>query len=646
MPEKIVQSIFVRKITLGDFWNIERNPATDEGGGSQTYIDIPLGEGNSLLSLLWQFLGIQQAEIEQNNGNWTSATIPVKILGNEAAPPSNLTFGPRQNNNRYKISNQARQRQASMRHPAWTDANGFPRVDDNAATKQQVEDNYYSPNLKIFIVKTIDEEYYAGFVNQADMPDTWPKGVGLESLFGTQSSNIINFDTSYSDIPPLVNRILKAWETKQNVLLYGPPGTGKTYAMNFLWRLLDTSKLRLVVDTDNQVNPFKPGSDKVLASFNSPIRREWVTFHQNYNYENFILALLPQTSNNGLTLKPKAGVLMDSAISLDHSIVQAEADKFSTSIIYIDEINRGNVSRIFGEFITFMDSDYRTGRENNIPLPVPLLSVKVENKETEPIERMYGGTIKLPVPWYFPHNIFILASMNSVDRAVTPLDSALARRFSRIEVGPDMEFLARHFGIADSNALLKRTSREFKDVFEEDGEIPLEDIGSEIPAEEPELETAPANPVAADAEQIPALPQVQVAESVAEVAWLLLYRINFDIAVMLGTDFELGHTYVMNVAKGNDENEKFKILAVAWDQAIFPQLQERFVNRPDELQRLLRLDKRHVPPEGYLFGKRQMPSGATSQIGSTRQVLSLPNLENSPIDQVKITLRYLAGFDR
>jgi len=635
MPEQIVESIFFKKINRGEFWHIERGPATDAGGGGMTYIDIPLGKGESLLRPLWSFLGVMPGG---PSAEWPSGRISVGVLGDPSVLPFDLSFDTRgKENHRYRISNQARQKRGSMRHPAWTAANGFPKAPNNVRSKAEMERHVNVSHLKIYIVKTTDGEYFAGFINQEEMPEDWPKGVGLEKLFNQKVGlDVMTFsELPQPNVPPLVQRILKAWKTNHNVLLYGPPGTGKTHAMNYIWRLLDTDTAAgrvLKLDASNKDTPFQAVDDQFPLE--RPVRREWVTFHQNSSYENFVIGLRPESAAAGLTLKPRMGVLLDAAASLDTNVDQPDELKFSSAVIYIDEINRGNVSRIFGEFITFMDPDYRDDGDG-VALPVPLTSVKSEGGETEPIERVIGGTVKLPVPWYFPRNVYVLASMNSVDRAVAPLDSALARRFARIEVFPDMDFLAQHLGIADTKALLKTAAIETEgneDEGAEEGEEGVEGAGAAAGA---------GGQDQSDASDDLALAFV----GAAEVAWLLLYRLNYDIASTLGTDFELGHAYVMGVAKGADEEEKFRILARAWDQAIYPQLQERYINRPDELQRMLRLDKRHTPPPQYLFGKRQAPRGATTPASGARYVPHVPTLEDAPIDQVRVTLRYLAGLE-
>src|SRR5690606_33917112 len=76
--------------------------------------------------------------------------------------------------------------------------------------------------------------------------------------------------------------------------------------------------------------------------------------------------------------------------------------------------------------------------------------------QTEPLRRLDGSHTALPLPWWFPSEVYLLATMNSVDRAVAPLDTALGRRFERIDAMPDLEVLAVALGVdlSDVEALL------------------------------------------------------------------------------------------------------------------------------------------------------------------------------------------------
>jgi hypothetical protein len=189
MAEFIVQSILVRPVTKGDFWNIERgvNPAR---GGGQTYVDIPLG-GNLTREALWTFLNT--APPANPDDRWPTTTISPKVIGTPSLI-SHLEFAPRQGNRRYKISNQARQKAGSQRHPAWTAANGFPQAPDDLLS---ISDPRFPDvsHLTIYLVKTVIGDYYAGFVNAAALPESWPQGIGIESFFQSRSGAILlSFD--------------------------------------------------------------------------------------------------------------------------------------------------------------------------------------------------------------------------------------------------------------------------------------------------------------------------------------------------------------------------------------------------------------------------------------------------------------------
>ena len=460
-----VAAVFYRRITRGDFWNIERGPGQGpQGGGGQTYIDIPLG-GSLSHAGLWRFLNVVPPT--QLTDPWPSAVTHTAVIGDPAAT-SPVEFRHRQVNGRYRIANQNRFRPGANRHPAWMSARGFPEAPPTAvgATDARMPD---LAGLKVYIVRSTDNEYLAGFVNAREMPQSWPRGFGLEQLFDNSSAGVIElYEAQTPDMPKLAAAIFAAWRRRPNVLLYGPPGTGKTHAMQWIWGVLSGKRALkgLVLDPTSTSTPFL--QQEVELPFPMPAHREWVTFHQNYSYEHFVLALRPESHpGGGLTLKPKAGVLIDAVARTDGSVQQAAERRAAAAVLFIDEVNRGNVSRIFGELITFMDVDYRShvrGTQNELALPVPLPGVGTQqtggSSWTEPLGAPDGSAITLPSPWLFPEPVYMLASMNSVDRAVAPLDSALARQFVRIEVAPDLGALADLLGVTDMDVLLATATGE------------------------------------------------------------------------------------------------------------------------------------------------------------------------------------------
>lgn len=428
---------------------------------------------------------------------------------------------------------------------------------------------------------------------------------------------MIDFVAPVNPLSPEAQNVLDTWlSRKKNVLLYGPPGTGKTHIMQELWQFLKQKPVGNILLVD-PTQPIETAfSTETKSAFAEPIRCDWVTFHQNFGYEQFILALrpVPSADGKGIELKPRAGVLLDAAISL-------HTGEFKTAFLFIDEVNRGNVSRIFGEFITFMDDDYRVHADGNSlqALPVPLGMVQCQNKETEPIERMNGNEANLPIPWYFPHNLYVIASMNSVDRAVAPLDTALARRFARIELPPDMKLLAQKLQIENSDSLVRPASQDDQAQSDEDMEV------------DPDMATS--GDVASPSSSL---------RNPDEVGYSLLYRLNYVLAATHGADFEIGHTYLFSLAAATDENDKWLALARVWDQFLYPQIRERYSNRPEILSSILRVN------ESKLLPFRKKPDGELPANIVVRPVLDMPSLEalfkSGNEEKVKSILRSLAGL--
>ncbi len=163
---------------------------------------------------------------------------------------------------------------------------------------------------------------------------------------------------------------------KKNIIMQGAPGVGKTFAA----KKLAYSLMGAVDDS----------------------RMEMVQFHQNYAYEDFVMGFRP-VEGGGFELRN--GIFHQFCL-------KASNDPDRDYFFIIDEINRGNLSKIFGELLMLIENDKR-GLRFSVPL-----------------------TYKPDSRFYVPKNVFVIGMMNTADRSLAMIDYALRRRFCFIEIKP------------------------------------------------------------------------------------------------------------------------------------------------------------------------------------------------------------------
>lgn len=146
-------------------------------------------------------------------------------------------------------------------------------------------------------------------------------------------------------------------------------------------------------------------------------RISFVTFHQALEYDVFVEGMKAEVTQNGdVIYKYSSGIFKDIC-------TRAENDLSHNYILIIDEINRGNVSKIFGELITLLEADKRwTGNNDDYE------SVVLSSKEM----------------FRVPDNLYIIGTMNTTDRSVGTIDYAVRRRFAFVTLEPDLNVVKEY----------------------------------------------------------------------------------------------------------------------------------------------------------------------------------------------------------
>ncbi len=205
--------------------------------------------------------------------------------------------------------------------------------------------------------------------------------------------------TGQKRLTGIPGRIQSVLERKGQVILYGPPGTGKTY-----WAEKAAKDLAALMAFGLDFDSLEESQQQEITGLGEAAGLVRICcFHPAYGYEDFLEGYRPHTINGQLSFQLRDGVFKKLC-----SDARAEPER--NFYLIVDEINRGDIPRIFGELLTTLEKDKR-GKQIILPVSQELFTI--------------------------PSNVFLIGTMNTADRSISLLDAALRRRFGFVEMMPD-----------------------------------------------------------------------------------------------------------------------------------------------------------------------------------------------------------------
>ena len=417
-----VESLVFRKLTSNEFKAIT-NTINSVGGGSQTYIDFPKG-------------CISDDEFKEffdsdgrPNANGYEWEFYVNSLSLGQTHQKEIISARRSS------SNSLREQNKENRIEIWkNEKSGFP------------SDSYDEKNnpIIVYIIKSDNREYWAGWFYRNHVNDTWPMTKGLSSMLW-QDCAYIKFDTRIpfdvndftwpflkSDNLSIKTMILNNKPLQQ--IYYGAPGTGKSYEIDKITKVYDTIRTTFHPDSDYStfVGAYKPTMTKVeLRDMSGHLVKEEGTTRV--------------VKEDRITYKFVKQAFLKAYLSAWKKYAEGNESGIAPQFLVIEEINRGNCAQIFGDLFQLLDrqdngfssypieADADLQREIAEAFKAEKDYMLTKELNLQGVVKDYVGNLSEDIKsgkiLLLPSNFYIWATMNTSDQSLFPIDSAFKRRW-------------------------------------------------------------------------------------------------------------------------------------------------------------------------------------------------------------------------
>lgn len=456
----------------------------------------------SLLSFYDLFFNeYKTKEIEKNDEEFEldeEGNLKMTIIDNKTQPLNQILYGPPGTGKTY-YTNKLKE-QFIYKENTMTDFEWALKIVENLTWFEVIALCLYDLNSKAKVPEIAKHELIAAKVNTLNKE----KGISQQIWAALQShtileSKLVNYK---SRIEPFVFDKIE----------------------NSTWIFVDDyrEKTPELIDLHDKYKNQNPKSQE-LHNY------EFVTFHQSYGYEEFM---------EGIKAIPSGEIGNEDGTEMIYKVSDGIFKKLAKKAIknpnynyaiIIDEINRGNISKIFGELITLIEDSKRLGKPEQVEITLP-----------------YSGE-KFGVP----SNLYIIGTMNTADRSIALMDTALRRRFDFTEMMPSLEVLS------DSDELVK----DFNADTQQYNDLMVKDLNADIKQN---------NDLMVDGINIR----------------LLLKKINQRIEYLYDRDHTIGHAYFMSLKDGKTEDKKVELDNI-FRNKIIPLLQEYFYDDWEKIQIVL-----------------------------------------------------------